>query len=185
MAATPSQMLSLNSDYHPFTLPNATHAGDYTLSSADHPQGFVLVFICNHCPFVKHILDRMVELAHAAMDRGLGFVAVSSNDVVSFPEDSFGNMKKLAAEKNFRFPYLYDASQEVAKAYDAACTPDIYVFNGKGKLYYRGQFDETRPMQGEATGDDLQNAINSLLNDEEPPANQIPSLGCGIKWIKE
>lgn len=182
MAATNSNMPSLYTEYYPFTLPNATEKGNYTLDAKNHPNGFVVIFMCNHCPFVIHILDKFIEIAHST--EKIGFVAVSSNDVVKFPEDSFDNMKKLAEKKGFKFPYVYDAEQIVAKAYDAACTPDIFVFDGQGQLFYRGQFDETRPMQGEPTGKDLKNALNKLIMGEKAPTEQTPSIGCGIKWIK-
>jgi peroxiredoxin len=147
-------------------------------------HGTVVVFMCNHCPFVVHILDRLVEIAHEYLPKGIGFITVSSNDVANYPDDSPEKMSALAKAKGFPFAYLYDESQAVAKAYDAACTPDFSVFDTNKRCVYRGQFDGARPGNDVAvTGIDLANALDLLIAGKTPPAEgQIPSLGCNIKW---
>ena len=140
------------------------------------------MFICNHCPFVIHVLDEIVSITKK-YDNEISFIAISSNDIVNYPEDSPELMKKLAEEKKFNFPYLYDETQEVAKKYDAACTPDFFVYNSDKQLVYRGQLDDSRPGNDiPVTGHDLRKAIDSLINGEEIDKNQKPSIGCNIKW---
>ena len=140
--------------------------------------------MCNHCPFVIHILDELVAFAEECQVKGVRFVAISSNDVVNYPQDDVPHMKTLAEQYGFSFPYLYDESQEVAKAYDAACTPDFSVFDSEGKAVYRGQFDAARPgNKVPVTGEDLRNVVNTLLaGDPVPSTGQVPSIGCNIKW---
>jgi len=155
-------------------------------------QGVLVAFICNHCPFVMHIADRFVEVANAAVARGVRVVAVSSNDVDAYPEDGPEPMARFAAERGFGFPYLYDADQQLALAFGAVCTPDFFLYDGEGRLYYCGQFDRTRPTTPHtvgkvgaghaATGDDLNAAIEALLAGAPPPAEQWPSQGCSMKW---
>jgi thiol-disulfide isomerase/thioredoxin len=141
------------------------------------------MFICNHCPFVKHVNDELVRLGNDYKDKGIGFVAISSNDVENYPDDSPGLMKIVAQELEYPFPYLYDETQEVAKAYDAACTPDFYVFDKNLKLVYRGQLDDSRPGNDiPVTGKDLRSALNALIDGKEVSDDQKPSLGCNIKW---
>ncbi|MEM9687830.1 MAG: thioredoxin family protein, partial [Bacteroidota bacterium] len=138
---------------------------------------------CNHCPFVKHVNSGIVQLANDYMDKGFGFVAISSNDVENYPEDSPEAMKQNAAVNKFRFPYLYDETQEIAKAYDAACTPDFYVFDEALKLVYRGQLDDSRPGNGlPVTGNDIRAVLDALLGNGEISKDQKPSIGCNIKW---
>ena len=140
------------------------------------------MFICNHCPFVIHVLDEIVSITKK-YDKEISFIAISSNDIVNYPEDSPELMIKLAQEKKFNFPYLYDQTQEVAKKYDAACTPDFFVYNSEKQLVYRGQLDDSRPGNDiPVTGYDLRKAIDSLINGEEIDKNQKPSIGCNIKW---
>jgi thiol-disulfide isomerase/thioredoxin len=141
------------------------------------------MFICNHCPFVKHVNDELVRLGNDYNDKGIGFVAISSNDVENYPDDSPGMMKIVAQEMEYPFPYLYDETQEVAKAYDAACTPDFYVFDKDLKLVYRGQLDDSRPGNDiPVTGKDLRSALNAVIDGKEVSDDQKPSLGCNIKW---
>jgi len=140
------------------------------------------MFICNHCPFVIHVLDEIVSITKK-YEKEISFIAISSNDIVNYPEDSPELMKKLAEEKKFNFPYLFDETQEVAKKYDAACTPDFFIYNSDKQLVYRGQLDNSRPGNDvPVTGHDLRKAIDSLIKGEEIDKNQKPSIGCNIKW---
>lgn len=143
------------------------------------------MFICNHCPFVMHVNEALVTIANHYMDLGINFIAISSNDTTSYPQDSPEHMKIHAKEQHYPFPYLYDETQEVAKAYDAACTPDIYVFDNDLKLVYRGQLDDSRPGNSiPVTGKDLRHALECLLNNTPNTNTQKPSIGCNIKWKK-
>lgn len=184
MAAVESIMLDLGTEAPDFTLPIVT-GGVLTLSKySQYSKGVVVVFICNHCPYVKHINERLVELADKYIQNGFGFVAISSNDVENYPEDSPEKMIEVAKQENYPFPYLFDETQEVAKAYKAACTPDFFVFDKELSLTYRGQFDDSRPGNEEpVTGSDLEAAINAVLEGEDPVDEQKPSIGCNIKWI--
>jgi len=174
-------------------LPLGTVAPDFDLPNVDGrmvgygaaagPHGTVVMFICNHCPFVKHVADELARLGREYMARGVGFAAISSNDVGSHPADSPEQMVREAEERGYEFPYLYDDTQEVAKAYRAACTPDFYVFDADRRLVYRGQLDPSRPGSDvPVTGRDLRRALDALLAGSPPVAEQIPSLGCNIKW---
>ena len=164
----------------------------YSQSDFAGGKGVLVAFICNHCPFVLHIADRFTALANAAEEQGIRVVAISSNDVDAFPEDGPEFMGRFAAERGFRFPYLYDADQQVAIAFGAVCTPDFFLYDGGGRLYYRGQFDGTRPSTPHtvgkpgagqvATGEDLNAALEALLAGAAPPAEQWPSQGCSMKW---
>lgn len=177
MAATPSTMLDLGTPIPDFTLPNV-YGGTYSTSDFQN-KALVVMFICNHCPYVLHLERALIEAAKSYQPRKVDFVAISSNDVEKYPQDAPEKM----AEKDYPFPYLYDESQEVAKAYKAACTPDFFVFDENRKLVYRGQFDDSRPKNDkEITGRDLKNALDAVLNDEKVPDLQIPSIGCNIKW---
>ena len=184
MALTPTTSIPLGFQAPPFTLPDA-RTGD-VLSSGElmHEGPSVVVFMCNHCPFVIHVLEAFVAFAAECRDRGVNVVAISSNDVVNYPQDGFEHMKALARRHGFTFPYLYDESQAVARAYDAACTPDFSVFDGDAKCVYRGQYDGSRPGNDvPVTGGDLRRVVDLLLAGEEVPATgQAPSLGCNIKW---
>ncbi|PTX61433.1 peroxiredoxin [Kordia periserrulae] len=185
MALTPSNMLSLGTKAPDFSLQDTVSANILSLHELKGENGTVIMFICNHCPFVKHVNQGMVELAKDYQSKGIGFVAISSNDVENYPADAPHLMKENAKKEGFTFPYLYDKTQEIAKAYDAACTPDFYIFDGDLKLIYRGQLDDSRPNNGiPVTGSDMRNALDALLNGEQLPAHQKPSIGCNIKWFK-
>jgi peroxiredoxin len=175
-------MLPLGTVAPDFDLPNVDgRMVDY--AAAAGPQGTVVMFICNHCPFVKHVADELARLGREYMPRGVGFVAISSNDVASHPADSPEQMVREAEDRGYPFPYLYDETQEVAKAYHAACTPDFYVFDAGRKLVYRGQLDPSRPGSDvPVTASDLRAAVDALLAGRPPVADQVPSLGCNIKW---
>ena len=182
MAATESQMIPLGSTAPDFELINTITNKKVSLKELKSESATVILFICNHCPFVHHINDALVELANSYQNLGVSFIAISSNDVEKYPDDSPELMTVFAKENGFTFPYLYDADQSVAKAYDAACTPDIYVYDGDLKLAYRGRFDETRPKMGIASGKDLAMALDEILATGKTSIAQIPSIGCGIKW---
>lgn len=152
-------------------------------------QGLLVAFICNHCPFVQHIVDGLVAFANDYAPRGIGTVAISSNDIDAHPEDDPQQMARFAARHEFRFPYLYDASQSVAKAFGAACTPDLFLYDAQRRLFYHGQFDGSRPqtahtqaIQVAVTGEDLRNAADRLLAAMTAPQTQLPSVGCSMKW---
>jgi thiol-disulfide isomerase/thioredoxin len=142
----------------------------------------LVAFICNHCPFVVHVADALAVFGSDYQARGLSIVAISSNDVAAYPQDGPDQMAAFAMQKGFTFPYLYDETQQVAQAYQAACTPDFFLFDTAGKLAYRGQFDSSRPNQGTATGEDLRAAADAVLAGRAPAAEQKPSMGCSIKW---
>jgi len=182
MVRTPSTMLPLGTGAPDFSLPNVD-GRTVTLADAAGPRGTLVMFICNHCPFVKHVADQLAALGRDCLPRGIGIVAISSNDVSSHPADSPEQMVHEAEERGYVFPYLYDETQEVAHAYHAACTPDFFLFDGDRKLAYRGQLDASRPgNEIPVTGADLRAAIDALLLGHPVPAEQRPSLGCNIKW---
>jgi len=185
MAATPSTMLPLGTELPDFTLVNVV---DGTMVSSDRYRravALVVMFICNHCPFVKHVLAELGRVSGDYLRKGIAFVAISSNDVVAYPEDGPEAMKELAVAEGWRFPYLYDESQAIAKAFQAACTPDLYVFDEEQKLVYRGQLDDSRPGNGiPVTGKDLRAALDAIVAGRNIPGPQKPSLGCNIKWKK-
>ena len=182
MAKTPSNMVNLGTLAPNFKLLNTRNNEPVISDNYFNKNGTIIMFICNHCPFVIHVLDEIVSITKK-YDNEISFIAISSNDIVNYPEDSPELMKKLAEEKKFNFPYLYDETQEVAKKYDAACTPDFFVYNSDKQLVYRGQLDDSRPGNDiPVTGHDLRKAIDSLINGEEIDKNQKPSIGCNIKW---
>tara|TARA_B100000902_G_scaffold195050_1_gene186382 strand:+ start:335 stop:886 length:552 start_codon:yes stop_codon:yes gene_type:complete len=182
MARTPSNMVNLGTLAPSFKLLNTIINETVISDNCFNKKGTIIMFICNHCPFVIHVLDEIVSITKK-YDKEISFIAISSNDIVNYPEDSPKLMKKLAEEKKFNFPYLYDQTQEIAKKYDAACTPDFFVYNSEKQLVYRGQLDDSRPGNGiPVTGYDLRKAIDSLINGEEIDKNQKPSIGCNIKW---
>lgn len=182
MAATQSTMLELGTKAPDFSLPNV-QGGITSLRDFDGAKGLVVMFICNHCPYVKHLNEALVEFANEYLKKGVECVAISSNDAENYPEDAPEFIAKVAKDLKYPFPYLYDESQEVAKAFQAACTPDFYVFNEDRKLYYRGQFDQSRPGNNiPVTGNDLRAAVDAMLEGEEEFVPQVPSLGCNIKW---
>ncbi|UKM64244.1 thioredoxin family protein [Flavobacteriaceae bacterium GSB9] len=183
MARTPSNMLPLGTKAPHFELPDTVNDKLINIDTVKGKKGTVVMFICNHCPFVIHVNEEIVNVANTYVEKGFGFVAISSNDVVNYPQDSPEKMKAHAKENNYPFPYLYDETQEVAKAYDAACTPDFYVFDENLKLVYRGQLDDSRPENGiPLTGEDLRHALDCLIENKENKTLQKPSLGCNIKW---
>jgi peroxiredoxin len=181
MVKTQSRMLALGAAAPDFSLPDP--AGKlHGLQDFAGARAVLVAFICNHCPYVKHMIDGLAQFARDYSSRGLSVVAINSNDASRYPEDSPANMAQLAAHKGFSFPYLYDASQAVARAYEAVCTPDLYLFDQSRKLVYRGQFDASRPGSKQpVTGADLRAAADALLAGRKI-AQQIPSVGCSIKW---
>lgn len=158
---------------------NQWHSLDDLISS----KGTVIIFMCNHCPYVKHILPALLAVARDYIPKGIAFVGINSNDPVAYPEDSPDEMKRLAEAMDFPFPYLFDETQEVARQYSATCTPDLFVFDSERRLVYRGQFDGSRPSNDiPPTGADLRNALDALLAGRPIPPEQRPSVGCSIKW---
>ncbi|NNE26831.1 MAG: thioredoxin family protein [Saprospiraceae bacterium] len=183
MALTESNMLPLGTTAPSFTLPDVISGQDKSFNDIRGEKATVVMFICNHCPFVVHVNDEVVALANQYLDKGVGFVGISSNDVENYPQDSPDKMSIVAKVLKYPFPYLYDASQEVAKAYDAACTPDFYIFNSDDVLVYRGRLDSSRPGNGvPLTGSDLRFAIEATLLGIKEISPQLPSAGCNIKW---
>ena len=182
MAKTPSTMLALGTRAPDFRLPDTEGAVVSRDDSATAP-GLLVMFLCNHCPYVQHIRGGLADFAREYRAKGLAIVAINANDVSSHPDDSPEKMKVEKKGYGYVFPYLYDESQEVAKAYAAACTPDFFLFDGARQLVYRGQFDDSRPGNGVAvTGKDLRAACEALLSGRPITADQRPSIGCNIKW---
>jgi len=183
MARTPTIQLELGYQAPGFSLPNVVTGSNTNFSDVKGDKATVVMFICNHCPFVVHVMDELVRIGTDYKNRGIGFVAISSNDVANYPDDSPELMKKLAEEKQFPFPYLYDETQEVAKAYSAACTPDFSVFDSKGSCVYRGQLDDSRPGNDQPiNGKDLRKVLDDLIAANPISDKQKPSIGCNIKW---
>lgn len=182
MALTYSNMMELGTVAPPFTLLDTVTGENSSLTALHSDVATVVVFICNHCPYVHHVNPKLVELATAYKTKGVSFIAISSNDVETHPQDGPGRMKEVAQRENYPFPYLYDETQEVAKAYGAECTPDFFVFDGNMKCVYRGRFDETRPGKGTPTGKDLKAALDKVPAGVNPSDEQYPSMGCSIKW---
>lgn len=182
MARTPSTMLPLGTQAPDFSLINVD---GHTVSLGDFKgaPALLVMFICNHCPYVKHVADQLAQLGHEYTQRGATIVAISSNDVANHPADSPEQMVAEAEERGYVFPYLYDETQEVAKSYHAACTPDFFLFDADQKLAYRGQLDSSRPDSGiPVTGADLRAALDAVLAGKKPAEEQKASLGCNIKW---
>jgi peroxiredoxin len=183
MARTPTKQIALGFQAPDFSLPEPLTGKTITLDDVKGEKGTLVMFICNHCPFVKHVMDELVSLGNDYMDKGIGMVAINPNDVDNYPDDHPDKMKELATEKKFPFPYLYDESQEVARAYEAACTPDFDLFDKDGNCVYRGQLDGARPGNDvPVTGVDLRKALDQVLSGERVPEDQMPSIGCNIKW---
>ena len=186
MSYTLSKMLPLGTKAPDFTLLDTVSGKMLSLESIKSEKATVIMFSCNHCPYVIHVNEALVALANEYQEAGVKFIAISSNDVENYPQDSPELMTKLAEEVGYPFPYLYDATQEVARAYDAACTPDFYVFNQDLRLTYRGQMDGSRPNSGNpVTGEDLRNALDAALLGRPVADLQRPSGGCNIKWKKD
>lgn len=186
MARTPSNMLALGTMAPEFYLEDRTFGTEwFSFSDIKGEKGTLVLFICNHCPFVHHVIEEVVRIANDYRVQGIGIVAISSNDVTEYPQDSPELMTEYAFENNFEFPYLYDETQEVAKAYDTACTPDFFLFDSQNKLVYRGQLDDSRPGNGiPVSGNDLRGAIDGVLYNRSINPDQKPSIGCNIKWKK-
>ena len=183
MSLTPSNMLPIGTEAPQFELWDSVSNSIKTLNKLKGSQGTLVLFICNHCPFVIHINKALVSIANDLQNKGIGVVAISSNDVENYPQDGPIEMQKHAKNLNYPFPYLYDNTQDVAKAYDAACTPDFYVFDADLKAVYHGQLDDSRPGNGKpVTGIDIRNTLDNLLENRPILENQKPSVGCGIKW---
>lgn len=181
--AVPSSMLALGTKAPDFSLSDVAGGQPVSLSSFSDKKAFLVMFICRHCPYVKHVQNELAQLGKDYKDKDIGIVAISSNDPAAYPEDAPWSLKEQAEELGFIFPYLFDETQDVAKAYTAACTPDFFLFNHDRKLVYRGQLDDSRPSNGiSVTGKDLRVAIDSILNDQPVDPDQKPSIGCSIKW---
>ncbi len=184
MAYTESNMLPLGTKAPNFALPDTVSGKTVRLADVASGKATVVMFLCNHCPYVLYVNPEIVRIVTEYEPKGVSFVGISSNDVVAHPEDAPDKMKTHAVEVGYTFPYLYDESQEVARAYDAACTPDFYVFDKDLKLYYRGQLDPSRPKRNPipSTGEDLRAALDAVLENKPAPEIQRPSGGCNIKW---
>lgn len=183
MALTPTKQIPLGFEAPDFNLPDMISGRQLGFADIKGEKGTLVMFICNHCPYVKHVVHELVRLANDYRPQGIGFVAINSNDALKYPEDSPEKMKYFAAENRFPFPYLYDETQEVAKAYDAVCTPDFDLFDANDRCVYRGRLDGARPGNDvPVTGEDMRLAINQLLAGLPIPADQPPSMGCNIKW---
>lgn len=183
MASTPSSMVALGTRCPDFLLPDTVSGKMISLNDVKGTTATVIMFICNHCPFVKHINQELVSLARDYQSKGVGFAAISSNDVIQYPEDRPELMKQVALALAYPFPYLYDETQQVAKAFEAACTPDFFVYDNTLHLAYRGQLDDSRPgNEIPLTGKDLRKALDCLLNNQPVSELQKPSIGCNIKW---
>lgn len=183
MVQTASTMLELGTRAPDFHLPDVCTGKIISLNNFSDRKALLVMFICRHCPFVKHVKRELRRLDQDYKDRSLGIVAISSNDVVSHPEDSPEKLCAMAREEEYSFPICYDEMQEVAKAFTASCTPDFFLFDGDRKLVYRGQLDDSRPGNGKpVTGKDLREAIDAVLSDQPVTVDQKPSIGCNIKW---
>lgn len=186
MAKTPSKMLPLGTSAPFFALPDVVSGQIVHFDMTSKAPAFVIMFICNHCPYVKYVNKELTRLANDYQARGVVFYAINSNDTIQYPDDSPANMKQVAKEECYPFPYLFDESQEVAHAYQAACTPDFFVFDEQHKLVYRGQLDDSRPGNEQPiTGESIRCALDKVLNKEGIVEEQKPSLGCNIKWKPE
>ena len=183
MVRTASTMLELGTAAPDFSLPDVVAGREVSLADFEGRKALLVMFICRHCPYVKHVQEELARLGRDYQNRGVGVVAISSNDALEFPEDAPASLKEMAAELGFTFPFCYDESQETAKAYSAACTPDFFVFDESRKLVYRGQLDDSRPGSGKpVTGSDLRAALDAVVSGRPVNPDQRPSLGCNIKW---
>lgn len=183
MALTPSTMASLGTNAPDFSLPDVVSGKKFSLSNLKDAKALLVMFICRHCPYVQHVKHELAKMGKDYAAKGLGIVAVSSNDAAHYPEDSSKNLKAMAEELKLNFPYLYDETQSVAKAYTAACTPDFFLYDAERKLVYRGQLDDSRPGNGRpVTGRDLRAALDAVLAGKPVGKDQKPSVGCNIKW---
>lgn len=188
MALTASNMMNLGTRAPDFRLPSVPGDKELPLDELKGHRGTLVMFICNHCPYVIHVMPEIIRVAADYRSKGIGFIAISSNDVTVYPQDSPEKMKEFSRAWQMDFPYLYDETQSVARAYDAACTPDFYLFDSHLKLAYRGRLDESRPREENPkplTGKDLRGALNALLSGEPLSEIQFPSMGCNIKWKQD
>jgi len=183
MAATESKMVSLGSKAPDFSLSNGLDNTFLNLTDLKGKNGTLILFICNHCPYVLHIINHFILFSKKLIENEIGIIAISSNDINNYPEDSPANMLKFSKKYNFSFPYLFDEKQDVAKKYDAACTPDFFLYDKNLSLFYRGRYDKARPNNNEKlSSQDLDEAVNSLIKNKKFSKTQYPSLGCNIKW---
>lgn len=183
MSQTASNMLPLGTIAPKFKLKDTNSNYDYSYDDLKGSKGTLVLFICNHCPFVIHVIEEVVRIANDYRVQGIGIIAISSNDIQKYPQDGPELMTEFAFNNKIEFPYLYDENQEVAKAFDAACTPDFFLFDAQDKLFYRGQLDDSRPGNGiPLSGSDLRNAIDAVIYNRNLKDPQKPSMGCNIKW---
>lgn len=183
MARTTSRMLDLGTRLPDFSLVDAVTEEIFTPEDFADRRALLLMFICNHCPYVQHVLPGIDRVAEEYASRDVGILAINSNDVGAYPQDGPEHMRELARSRGWDFPFLFDETQEVARAFRAACTPEFYVFDGDRRLAYRGQMDDSRPGRDvPVTGEDLREALDAVLAGEAPPEEQTPSIGCNIKW---
>ncbi|TXD51643.1 MULTISPECIES: thioredoxin family protein [unclassified Polaribacter] len=183
MALTESNEFKIGTKAPYFNLMNTIDDTFYSLNQLKGEKGTVIMFICNHCPFVIHVNNELIKMANEYQQKGINFIAISSNEIENYPQDAPKFMKEIAANLSYPFAYLFDETQKVAKEYDAACTPDFYVFDADLKSVYHGQLDNSRPGNGKpVTGFDLRNSLDNLLENKTVLENQKPSVGCGIKW---
>ncbi len=183
MARVPSVMVELGTQAPQFNLPDTVSGKNYSLDNIIGNVATVIMFICNHCPFVKHVNHQLVNLANDYKNRDIGFAAISANDVVNYPDDAPELMQQVALRLKYPFPYLYDETQQVARAYDAACTPDFFIYDADLRLVYRGQLDDSRPgNEIPVNGKDIRQALDCLIGIQPVPKEQKPSIGCNIKW---
>ena len=183
MVLTPSTMPTLGTSAPSFSLNDVVTEDLITLDTFREKKGLLVMFICRHCPFVVHVQEELSRIGRDYQMKDLGLLAISSNDAIAHPDDSPQNLAAMAKELDFSFSYCFDESQDVAKAFNAACTPDFFLFDQDRKLVYRGQLDDSRPDNGKpVTGSDLRKALNAVLNNQPVSAQQIPGIGCNIKW---
>jgi peroxiredoxin len=183
MSLTPSTMLDLKTKAPDFKLPDVMTGKQVSLKDFDSQKALLVMFICRHCPYVQHIKEALSQVGRDYAKKDIAIVAISSNDADNYPDDAPESLKEFAVQEKFSFPFLYDGTQKIAQAYTAACTPDFFLFDKKRELVYRGQLDDSRPGNNKpVTGRDLLAAIDALLADKAPNPNQVPSIGCNIKW---
>jgi peroxiredoxin len=183
MAATPSTMLALGTPAPDFHLPDVFSGKTVSLASFAGKKGLLVMFICRHCPFVAHVKKELARIGNEYGRRGIGIVAISANDAAAYPDDAPEQLKEMAQQTGFTFPFCHDESQETARAYTAACTPDFFLFDAQRELVYRGQLDSSRPGNNiPVTGCDMRAALDAVLAGKPAPADQKPSIGCNIKW---
>ena len=180
--ALQSAMLELGTPAPAFNLPDVVSGRTISLETFAGSKALLVMFICRHCPFVIHVQGELANIGSEYIPKGVGIVAISANDAASYPDDSPERLKEMAAEQGFTFPFCHDESQDTAKAYQAVCTPDFFVFDRARRLVYRGQLDDTRPGKGTPDGRDLRAALDAVVADRPVSADQRPSVGCGIKW---